>query len=106
MSNRRSFGPLIFGVLLLAAGLGLAFWGISTRAKSLDVEARVELFERVHGALRDLEGFSHLWLLTHLHTVDGWTPEVVPFLHTVARGVLATRSPLPCKAPKGVRPKR
>src|SRR5580765_7212540 len=37
MSNRRSWGPLIFGVLVLAAGLGLAFWGISTRAKSLDV---------------------------------------------------------------------
>jgi multidrug efflux pump subunit AcrA (membrane-fusion protein) len=37
MSNRRSFGPLIGGLLLLAAGLGLAFWGISTRAKSLDV---------------------------------------------------------------------
>jgi RND family efflux transporter MFP subunit len=40
MSNRRSFGPLIFGVLVLAAGLGLAFWGISTRAKSLDVVTR------------------------------------------------------------------
>ena len=37
MSNRRSFGPLIGGVLLLALGLGLAFWGISTRATSLDV---------------------------------------------------------------------
>src|SRR5580765_8466818 len=37
MSNRRSWGPLIGGLLLLAAGLGLAFWGISTRAKSLDV---------------------------------------------------------------------
>jgi hypothetical protein len=40
MSNRRSFGPLIGGVLLLAAGVGLAFWGISTRAKSLDVVTR------------------------------------------------------------------
>ena len=40
MSNRRSFGPLIFGVVVLAAGLGLAFWGISTRAKSLDVVTR------------------------------------------------------------------
>jgi len=37
MSNRRSFGPLVGGVLLLAVALGLAFWGISTRAKSLDV---------------------------------------------------------------------
>jgi RND family efflux transporter MFP subunit len=40
MSNRRSFGPFIFGVVVLAAGLGLAFWGISTRAKSLDVVTR------------------------------------------------------------------
>ncbi len=40
MSNRRSFGPLIGGVLLLAALAGLAFWGISTRATSLDVVTR------------------------------------------------------------------
>jgi RND family efflux transporter MFP subunit len=37
MSNRRSFGPLIGGVLLLAVALGLASWGISTRAKALTV---------------------------------------------------------------------
>jgi RND family efflux transporter MFP subunit len=37
MSNRRSFGPLIGGLVLLGALLGLAFWGISTRAKSLDI---------------------------------------------------------------------
>ena len=36
-SNRRSFGPWIGAVLLLAVALGLAFWGIATRAKSLDV---------------------------------------------------------------------
>src|SRR5471030_778760 len=37
MSNRRSFGPLIGGVLLLAIAIGLAFWGVSTRAKALSV---------------------------------------------------------------------
>ena len=37
MSNRRSFGPLIGGVLLLAIALGLAFWGISARARALTV---------------------------------------------------------------------
>src|SRR5471030_1019532 len=37
MSNRRSFGPLIGGVLLLAIALGLALWGISTRARALAV---------------------------------------------------------------------
>ena len=59
-----------------------------------DVEATVELDARVHGALRDLDGFSHVWLLVHLHRVDGWTPEVTPFLDAERpRGVLATRSP-------------
>ena len=59
-----------------------------------EVEATVALHERVHGALRDLDGFSHLWLLAHLHRVDGWAPEVVPFLDDDRpRGVLATRSP-------------
>jgi tRNA (adenine37-N6)-methyltransferase len=58
-----------------------------------EVEARVEFEQSVHGAIRDLEGFSHLWLIAHLHAVDGWSAEVVPFLDTVSRGVLATRSP-------------
>jgi RND family efflux transporter MFP subunit len=40
MSNRKSFGPLIGGVLLLVCALGLASWGISTRAKALTVVAR------------------------------------------------------------------
>jgi RND family efflux transporter MFP subunit len=40
MSNRRSFGPVIGGLLLLGTLAGLAFWGISTRAKSLDVVTR------------------------------------------------------------------
>jgi tRNA-Thr(GGU) m(6)t(6)A37 methyltransferase TsaA len=59
-----------------------------------EVEAAVELDRRVRGALRDLDGFSHLWLIAHLHRVDGWTPEVTPFLDDARpRGVLATRSP-------------
>jgi tRNA (adenine37-N6)-methyltransferase len=59
-----------------------------------EVEATVELDRRVHGALRDLDGFSHLWLLAHLDRVDGWTAEVTPFLDDDRpRGVLATRSP-------------
>jgi tRNA (adenine37-N6)-methyltransferase len=59
-----------------------------------EVEATVELAARVHGALRDLDGFSHLWLLVHLHRVEDWTPEVTPFLDDDRpRGVLATRSP-------------
>ena len=63
-------------------------------AAAAEVEATVELAARVHGALRDLDGFSHLWLLVHLHRVEGWAAEVVPFLNDDRpRGVLATRSP-------------
>ena len=63
-------------------------------AAAADVDAIVELEPRVHGALRDLSGFSHLWLVVHLHRVTGWEPEVVPFLDDERpRGVLATRSP-------------
>ena len=42
MSNRSrsSSGPVIAGVVLLTLAGGLAFWGISTRAKSLDVVTR------------------------------------------------------------------
>jgi len=63
-------------------------------AAAAEVDATVELDPRVHGALRDLDGFSHLWLVVHLHRVAGWEPEVVPFLDADRpRGVLATRSP-------------
>jgi tRNA (adenine37-N6)-methyltransferase len=44
-------------------------------------------------ALDDLAGFSHVWVLSHLHRVGGWEPHVLPFLDTRSRGTLATRSP-------------
>src|SRR5262245_49063911 len=35
--KRNGLGPVIGGVVLLVLALGLAFWGISTRARALDV---------------------------------------------------------------------
>jgi tRNA-Thr(GGU) m(6)t(6)A37 methyltransferase TsaA len=43
--------------------------------------------------LRDLDGFSHVIVLYHLHLVQGHDLSVVPFLDTQARGIFATRSP-------------
>ena len=38
MSNRKSRGPLVGGlVFLIAAAIGLAFWGVSSRARALSV---------------------------------------------------------------------
>ena len=44
-------------------------------------------------ALRDLDGFDRVWLITHLHLNPSWGPLVRPPRGGVRRGVLATRSP-------------
>jgi len=43
--------------------------------------------------LKDLDGFSHLILLYHLHRCSGHALEVIPFLDTTPHGIFATRSP-------------
>lgn len=45
-------------------------------------------------ALRDLDGFERVWVLSWFHGVDGWKPLVLPPRGArVKRGVFATRSP-------------
>ena len=48
--------------------------------------------EYVEG-LSDLDGFSHIYLLYHLHLVRSFKLKVVPFLDTQERGLFATRAP-------------
>lgn len=57
------------------------------------VSGQVEVFEEFAEGLQDLEGFSHLILLCHLHRIREGALRVVPFLDTQPRGVFATRSP-------------
>ena len=59
-----------------------------------EVRARVEIRAELEPGLRDLEGFSHLHLITHLHRGRAGALTVVPFLDDTVRGVFATRSPL------------
>jgi tRNA (adenine37-N6)-methyltransferase len=58
-----------------------------------EVRARVEIREDLVGGLRDLDGFSHLHLITHLHRGAPGGLEIRPFLDDTIRGVFATRSP-------------
>lgn len=44
--------------------------------------------------LKDLDGFSHVYLLYHFHKAARTELTVTPFMDTVPRGVFATRSPL------------
>jgi tRNA-Thr(GGU) m(6)t(6)A37 methyltransferase TsaA len=53
----------------------------------------VEVFPEFAEGLSDLDGFSHIILLCHLHQSSGWRLRVVPFLDTEPRGLFATRAP-------------
>ena len=56
-------------------------------------ESVVEISEPHRGCLADLEGFSHVWLLAHLHESFGWGSSVPTFLDDRTHGTFATRSP-------------
>ena len=59
-------------------------------------EAQIELFKDVVPsiALKDLEGFSRIWVIAWLHLNKHWNPTVTPPRGPkVKRGTLATRAP-------------
>jgi tRNA-Thr(GGU) m(6)t(6)A37 methyltransferase TsaA len=57
------------------------------------IAATAEIFPEYVDGLRDLEGFSHIYLIYHLHKVKSVQMVVQPFLEDVDRGIFATRSP-------------
>ncbi len=44
--------------------------------------------------LKDLDGFSHIYLIFHLHQAQRTELKVIPYLDSRPHGVFATRSPL------------
>ena len=57
------------------------------------VKGTVEVFEEYRAGLKDLDGFSHIVLLYHLHRSQRFDLNVVPFMDSEPRGVFATRAP-------------
>jgi tRNA-Thr(GGU) m(6)t(6)A37 methyltransferase TsaA len=55
--------------------------------------SRIEVFEPHRGCLDDLDGFTHVWVLSHLHESVGWDPAVPTFLDDRTHGTFSTRSP-------------
>lgn len=53
----------------------------------------IEIYPQYQDGLQDLEGFSHLILIYHLHLSRSYDLKVVPFLDPQAHGLFATRSP-------------
>jgi len=53
----------------------------------------VELFSEYVEGLKDLDGFSHIILIYHLHQARRVSLTVTPFLDSEPRGIFATRAP-------------
>jgi len=60
---------------------------------ALGVKGTAELFPEYADGLRDLEGFSHIYLIYYFHKAKSAQLIVKPFLEDVPRGVFATRAP-------------
>ncbi len=60
---------------------------------ALGVNGRIDLDPALVEGLMDLEGFSHLTLIYHLHRAVARGLTVTPFLDDRPHGVFATRSP-------------
>lgn len=60
---------------------------------AMGCEGRAEVRPEFAAGLRDLEGFSHVYLLYHMNRADAPRLTVKPFLQDVERGVFATRAP-------------
>jgi len=54
----------------------------------------VEILPEFTEGLRDLEGFSHIYLIYHFHKAGPAKLVVKPFMQDIEHGVFATRSPL------------
>jgi len=58
-----------------------------------DVAGRIVIEEALAPGLKDLEGFSHIYLLYHFHMSTGFDLTVVPFMEPAERGLFSTRAP-------------
>ena len=56
-------------------------------------DGRAEVFSEYQEGLRDLDGFSHIYLIYHFHQTTAAQLIVKPFLDDSLRGVFATRAP-------------
>ena len=57
------------------------------------VAGTIEVIPECGEGLKDLEGFSHIFLFYHFHLSQGYSLMVKPYLDDSLRGVFATRAP-------------
>lgn len=58
-----------------------------------NIAGTVEVFEQFAEGLKDIEGFSHLYMIYYFNKTDKIKLIVKPYLEDVERGLFATRAP-------------
>ncbi len=92
--DRRTVEPVVYRPIGLVASMHTDLDGMPLQPiADTSGESRIEVFEAHRGCLDDLGGFSHVWVLAHLHETTGWDPTVPTFLDDTTHGTFATRSP-------------
>jgi tRNA-Thr(GGU) m(6)t(6)A37 methyltransferase TsaA len=61
---------------------------------AVGIKGSVELNPEFVPGLKDLDGFSHIFLIYHFHLLHGYSLEVQPFMDDQLRGIFATRAPV------------
>jgi tRNA-Thr(GGU) m(6)t(6)A37 methyltransferase TsaA len=62
-------------------------------ARAPEITAKIEIFEEYIDGLSDLDGFSHIIVIFHLHLIQKGSLRAHPPSDNKERGVFATRSP-------------
>ena len=62
-------------------------------AGAKNIDGTVELFPEYAEGLKDLEGFSHIFLIYHFHLSKGAPLKVRPYMDSEVHGVFAMRGP-------------
>ncbi len=65
----------------------------STSRLARDVEGTIEIFPEYAAGLKDVDGFSHVFIIYHFDRAKAPRLAVVPYLDTEERGIFATRAP-------------
>jgi len=62
-------------------------------SRGRDIEGRIAIYPEFVPALKDLEMFSHVYLITYLHHSKSFKLQTIPYHDTAVRGLFSTRSP-------------
>ena len=61
---------------------------------AIGIKGTVVVDEKFKSGLKDLEGFSHIYLIYYFHKIKDSKLRVIPFMDSEERGVFATRAPV------------